>query len=150
MVNFRMHLTEVGGTIPEEIFNFSQLERLDLWETNLQGTISSRIGQLANTLTALRLQNNSFTGELPSELGLLTNIKTLYLQHNELEGSIPEPMCDIVLGRGSNVTNNDVFRDIEADCTMSNHTAAPFVSCESGCCSVCCDSATQACAEVPI
>ena len=145
MRSIRMHHTGIGGTIPEELFNVPQLERLDLSHANLQGTISTKIGQLADSLTILRLENNTLTGDIPAELGHLTNIRTLYLQYNELEGNIPQPMCDTVLDRTNTTANDEMVRDIEADCVVSNDANAPFVSCELGCCSVCCDSATQVC-----
>ena len=147
MKSIRMHHTEIGGTIPEEIFSLPQLERLDLSHANFQGTISPKIDQLAGTLTILQLENNTLTGDVPTELGKLTNIRTLHLQHNELEGTIPESMCDSVLD-GSNFTavNNGNTREIEADCIVSNNTNGSFiVSCDLGCCSLCCDSATQVC-----
>lgn len=140
-----MHHTDISGTIPSELFNIPKLERLDLSHANLQGTISPMIEHLADTLTILRLENNTLTGDVPQELGKLTNIRTLYLQHNELEGTIPESMCYGVQD-GSNSTGNDeTVRDIEADCIVSNDADAFFVSCELGCCSVCCDSASRAC-----
>lgn len=146
MKSIRMHHTGIGGTIPEELFNIPQLERLDLSQANLQGTISTKIGQLAGSLEVLRLENNTLTGDIPAELGHLKNIRTLYLQYNELRGDIPQPLCDIVLDRTNTTGNdNDMLRDIEADCVLSNDANAAFVSCELGCCSLCCDSATQVC-----
>jgi hypothetical protein len=192
--HLRLQNTRINGTIPEVLYDLP-LERLDLWETNLVGTISPKIGQLAETLSVLRLQNNSLTGMLPSEMGLLTLLGTLYLQQNELEGSIPRPICDKVLGRTNHaikgnltaeldVTANQTSRikltfeldfagnqtsrgnltakpavaanqtiegnmtfelDIHADCLVSNQSAWPRVSCESGCCAVCCDSETGSC-----
>jgi hypothetical protein len=171
------------------------LERLDLWETNLVGTISTKIGQLAESLSVLRLQNNSLTGTLPSQMGLLTLLGTLYLQQNDLEGSIPRPICDKALGRTNQtskgnltaeleIARNKTFRgilivdmdftgnktiegnmtskhdvaanqtiegnmtagvDIAADCLVSSQATSPRVSCESGCCTVCCDSKTGSC-----
>ncbi|CAB9506035.1 leucine Rich Repeat [Seminavis robusta] len=152
--HLRLQHTNVNGTIPEEIYELPGLERLDLWQSKVGGTISTKIGQLANSLSVLRLQNNSLlSGELPTELGLLTNLKTLHLQHTRLEGSIPEGLCDRVLDRGQQFNGSDAATvtnlHISADCLVSTHPGVwPFVSCESGCCSVCCDGKTGACADM--
>ncbi|XP_019419968.1 PREDICTED: receptor protein kinase-like protein ZAR1 [Lupinus angustifolius] len=42
-----------------------------------------------NRVTQLALPNNSLTGYLPSELGLLTSLKRLSLPHNNFSNSIP-------------------------------------------------------------
>jgi hypothetical protein len=195
--HLRLQYTRINGTIPEDLYDLP-LERLDLWATNLVGTISPKIGQLAETLSVLRLQNNSLTGTLPSEMGLLTLLGTLYLEQNELEGSIPRPICDKVFGRinqtikgnqtaklhiagnhasrgnmsaaelifaGNRTVEGNLTAElnvaanhtvvgnvtvelvIAADCLVSNQSAWPRVSCESGCCAVCCDSQTGACLE---
>ena len=166
--HLRLQKTRINGTIPEELYNLS-LERLDLWETFVTGTISSRIGQLAPTLSMLRLQNNSLTGMIPSEMGLLTNLGTLYLELNHLKGQIPTRLCDKVLGRTNNNNNRTIYDgnltngvtmsanqtlddnvttmelEIAADCLVSNQTGWPRVSCEFGCCAVCCDSVNGTC-----
>ncbi|KAL6182623.1 hypothetical protein ACLB2K_044038 [Fragaria x ananassa] len=55
---------------------------------SLQGTISPHIGNLS-FLVLLDLQNNSFTGPLPHEIGRLHRLRTLVVQVNKLEGIIP-------------------------------------------------------------
>ena len=35
------------------------------------------------------------TGEIPAELGSLSNLETLYLSHNRLTGCIPEGLRDV-------------------------------------------------------
>ena len=65
---------------------------------NLQGSFSdlfglkndlpSEIGLLSN-LENLNLSFNEITGSIPPEIGNLVNLKTLVLTHNQLSGSIP-------------------------------------------------------------
>ena len=150
MKDLRLQLSRITGTIPDEIYEMSQLKRLDLWQTGegLTGTISPKIGQLAESLVTLRLQNNSFTGTLPTELALLTRLETLFIESNELEGIVPAVMCDAVLGRGSNLTDNGGGAYIVADClppSNNDTTNATFVDCELGCCAICCNPASQIC-----
>jgi len=148
MRQIRLHETQISGVIPDVLFDLP-LESFDAWQTKLGGTISPKIGQWGDSLTTLRLQNNSFTGEIPSEMGLLANIEELYLQHNEITGFIPKSICDKIIG-----AMDEIIRVIKADCIVpSNQTnllPASFVSCELGCCNVCCDRDTQICSEMAL
>ena len=54
----------------------------------LSGQIPSELGKLSN-LTELILDGNNLTGSIPPELGNLTNLRQLYLRDNALSGPIP-------------------------------------------------------------
>ncbi|MGL4994110.1 MAG: BACON domain-containing protein [Bacteroidales bacterium] len=83
------------GELPEEIYEMSQLTRLDLWENlELGGTISSKIGQLTN-LEVLDWRTCAFTGAIPSEIGNLTKLKSIYLLNNQFSGSIPSSIGNL-------------------------------------------------------
>ena len=41
------------------------------------------------------LQDNQFIGEIPSEIGNLTNLTTLNLAVNQLTGEIPPEVCNL-------------------------------------------------------
>ena len=58
------------------------------------GEIPSELGGLSN-LTRLDLFSNQLTGEIPSELGNLSNLTHLWLSDNQLTGCIPEGLRDI-------------------------------------------------------
>merc|ERR1712072_1339770 len=70
--DLRLSQTSLEGTIPEEIFSFSNMWRLELHESGLSGTISPNITKLEN-LQVLRLNNNGFTGTLPTDFRSMTN-----------------------------------------------------------------------------
>ena len=55
---------------------------------NLSGQIPSEIGNLSE-LEKLIFLDNELTGEIPTELGNLTRLKLLDLGHNEFTGTIP-------------------------------------------------------------
>jgi len=61
---------------------------LNLHSTQLTGEIPSEIGNLTN-LTYLNLYYNQLTGSIPSEIGNLTNLTSLSLGPNQLTGEIP-------------------------------------------------------------
>ena len=54
----------------------------------LTGEIPSEIGQLTNLVT-LKLQYNELTGSIPTEIGNLTSLVKIDLRYNNLSGSIP-------------------------------------------------------------
>ena len=54
----------------------------------MTGEIPSELGDLSN-LTKLWLYRNRLTGEIPSDLGRLSNLTELWLENNQLTGEIP-------------------------------------------------------------
>ena len=54
----------------------------------MTGEIPPELGGLSN-LTRLWLDNNQLTGEIPPELGGLSNLTLLSLSSNQLTGEIP-------------------------------------------------------------
>ena len=82
------------GSIPPEIGNLTNLEKLDLRINQLTGSIPPEIGNLTN-LTLLDLSENQLTGSIPPEIGNLTNLEYLLLHSNQLTGKIPKSICDL-------------------------------------------------------
>ena len=81
-------------SIPAELGNLTNLERLYLHNNSLAGSIPAELGDLTN-LTHLYLYNNALTGSIPAELGDLTNLVYLYLYFNSLSGSIPAELGNL-------------------------------------------------------
>ena len=75
---------------------------LHLWENNLIGEIPTELGSLSE-MTILELQSNQLTAEIPPELGNLSNLSVLHLWENDLSGEIPAE-----LGNLSNLTVLDL------------------------------------------
>ena len=75
---------------------------LDLGGNQLIGEIPPELGNLTN-LTQLHLEVNELSGSIPPELGNLTNLTQLHLEVNELSGSIPPE-----LGNLTNLTSLDL------------------------------------------
>ena len=65
-----------------------RVTHLDLYDNELTGEIPAELGSLTN-LVGLSLYRNELTGEIPVELGGLTNLAELSLFSNQLTGEIP-------------------------------------------------------------
>lgn len=70
--------------IPDYVFNKTDIQRLNLSDNNLGGSLQAEVRQLQN-LKALDLSNNHFAG-VPAEIGQLKNLEELNLSNNQITG----------------------------------------------------------------
>ena len=70
-----------------ECYSIENTETLDLQNNGLTGDIPPDIGYLTN-LDYLNLGSNQFTGEIPPEIWTLTNLEVLAIDGNQLTGTI--------------------------------------------------------------
>ena len=70
------------------VYSIEDTDSLKLYQSQLTGEIPPEIGNLTN-LIWLSLSNNPLTGSIPSEIGNLTNLTNLRLFNNQLTGEIP-------------------------------------------------------------
>ena len=66
-------------------------------------------------VTHLDLQGNQLTGEIPAELGSLTNLERLHLTHNQLTGEIPAELGSLANLRGLGLNDNQLTGEIPAE-----------------------------------
>ncbi|MFI3314477.1 MAG: leucine-rich repeat domain-containing protein, partial [Rikenellaceae bacterium] len=86
----------ITGTIPSTIGNLTNLEHLYISGVDYSGTtgLGKMSGEIPdifgsmNKLMVLMITSAQFSGSIPSSLGTLTNLTTLNLSYNQLEGSI--------------------------------------------------------------
>ena len=78
-----------------EYYSIVNTIELNLLENELTGNIPPEIGILTN-LTGLFLSYNYLRGEIPSEIGNLINLTELHLGHNDLQGEIPPEIGNLV------------------------------------------------------
>jgi len=76
------------GTLPTELGQLTNLQRLALGLNHLTGGIPPQLGSLTG-LNSIDFQLNQLTGPIPSELAALSNLQTLDLDYNRLSGGIP-------------------------------------------------------------
>jgi len=86
-------------------YSIEYTTELNLFISGLTGEIPSEIGNLTN-LTYLSLGINQLTGEIPSEIGNLTNLTNLSLGVNQLTGEIPSE-----IGNLTNLTSLDLHNN---------------------------------------
>jgi len=78
------------GKIPEAFWTYDKnIEVLWLQKNSLNGTISSNVEKLVN-LTEFDVHHNMLTGELPTSIGSLSQLKVLAVGENYLSGPIPD------------------------------------------------------------
>ena len=80
---------------------------LNLGTNGLSGEIPPELGSLSN-LTYLYLDTNDLSGEIPAELGSLSNLRTLGLSYNDLSGEIPAELGSLSNLLLLELDNNDL------------------------------------------
>jgi hypothetical protein len=63
----------MNGTIPESLYQVTQLLDLNLQQANFSGTLSEKISNIVG-LQYLYLNNNSFYGPVPSGIDALSRL----------------------------------------------------------------------------
>ena len=84
------------------------------------GTFPTTLGLFSSTLQILVLDDNSLTGTLPTELGLLKNLEYFSITGNELTGNVPNEICDITESQGGGFLQTlDVdCESVDCDCCL--------------------------------
>ncbi len=70
-----------------------RVKQVGLHRNALSGEIPAELGGLSN-LFAMQLTDNSLSGEIPAELGSLSNLLGMVLSGNELSGCVPSSLED--------------------------------------------------------
>ncbi|KAJ3682995.1 hypothetical protein LUZ60_013222 [Juncus effusus] len=92
IVNLNLSGNVLSGILPS-FGNNNNITSLDLSNNSFNGEISSQIGSLSN-LELLDLRMNNFTGEIGDEIGKLNNLVYLDLSSNYFTGTIPNNLPD--------------------------------------------------------
>ncbi len=87
---------------------------LGLYSNSLSGSIPTEIGNLTN-LISLYLGNNSLSGSIPTEIGNLTNLRNLGLSNNSLSGSIPTEIGNLTNLISLWLSNNNLSGSIPTE-----------------------------------
>ena len=86
---FSVSKNNLTGEIPSLICNLNSLEYLDLSYNHLSNMIPPCLGNLSDSLIDLDLQNNHLNGTIPTMFSKGNYLRSLKLNGNQLEGSLP-------------------------------------------------------------
>ncbi|KAK1403764.1 hypothetical protein POM88_003369 [Heracleum sosnowskyi] len=84
-----LYVNSLTGPLPLSFTNLTQITELHLYDNYLSGEISAHFISNWTGLISLQIDNNTFSGNIPSEIGMLENLTYLYLYSNDLTGPIP-------------------------------------------------------------
>ncbi|RWR96284.1 Protein kinase domain-containing protein [Cinnamomum micranthum f. kanehirae] len=128
LTEFRINDNNFTGRIPDFIKNWTELEILTIQGSGLQGPIPSGISSLVN-LTDLRISDINGTASPFPKLDNLTGIRTLILRNCNLTGTIP----DYIWTKMTNLKTLDLsFNKLEGYLppTLSKPKEAVFIGIE--------------------
>ncbi|XAR56130.1 Non-specific serine/threonine protein kinase [Bertholletia excelsa] len=91
-----MQRNQLIGSIPTEIGKLQKLQDLNLLNNKLSGNIPYSIGNLS-LLNQLVLGINNLEGSIPPSLGECKNLQLLFLAQNNLSGDIPKQVLGLAL-----------------------------------------------------
>eukprot|EP00980_Cylindrotheca_fusiformis_P028023 scaffold22577_cov122-Cylindrotheca_fusiformis.AAC.2 len=98
----------LSGKVPTALFtSCGELRKLDLFQNSFTGSLPAEVGLLTNA-QVIYFEKNLFNGNLPSELGLLSNLSTLWLHSNNFRGAIPSEIGRLTKLRDLNLSQNSL------------------------------------------
>ena len=116
--NINENCTADDGTEGVELwdvcYSIENTDSLDLNNNGLTGEIPPEIGNLTN-LSDLRLYGNQLTGAIPPEIGNLTNLTRLDLENNQLTGEIPPEIGNLTNLNQLYLYNNQLTGSIPSE-----------------------------------
>ncbi|EXB40438.1 Receptor-like protein 12 [Morus notabilis] len=99
------------GELSRAICNFSSLSVLRLSGNKLVGELPLCLGNFSDSLAALDLRDNSFSGSIPT-FAKGNQLRIIDLSHNQLQGKLPRSLANCKMLESLSVENNqlnDVF-----------------------------------------
>ena len=105
LVSLSIYKTNMGGNIPDTIYNLSKLSSLRLYKSNFTGTISSDIEKLVE-LKWLWIHDNNFVGSVPNEIGKLVKLEGVTLHGNQF--------TPIVVASGSSTESAQIEEGVDS------------------------------------
>ncbi|KAL6013713.1 hypothetical protein ACLOJK_004211 [Asimina triloba] len=89
LIDLRLPSMALAGPVPDSLQYCRSINKLDLSDNNLSGSIPPRICDWLPYLVTLDLSRNHLTGSIPPDLVNCTFLNTLLLDGNRLSGNIP-------------------------------------------------------------
>ncbi|KAK3421188.1 hypothetical protein EUGRSUZ_H04973, partial [Eucalyptus grandis] len=87
---FQISFNKLTGEISPGIFNISSINYFQVMGNQLRGCFPSDIGTSLPSLQYILVEDNLFTGLIPSSLTNATGLRALFLRNNSFHGPIPK------------------------------------------------------------
>ncbi|KAL7496464.1 hypothetical protein ACHAWT_007144 [Skeletonema menzelii] len=104
------------GVLPTELAECQKLYFLDVNSNELGGRIPTEYGRLGNMKT-LGLANNDFIGGIPAELGQMAALEKAYFQNTDMEGVMPQEICNL-RDRGNQTVLEELVVPCDVECEI--------------------------------
>lgn len=141
LFSVRLKINLLTGPVPEQFWNSQRLTYVDLSENKLNGTVSGAIGRLPE-LYELIINDNQFSGSLPRRIASGSQgLKKIVATRNKLNGTVASDICDQREIKAA-------FKTLQLDCKVPSSGGTPEITCEEGCCTLCCDPDGENCVDV--
>ncbi|XP_078182291.1 receptor kinase-like protein Xa21 [Carex rostrata] len=113
----------------DSLINCTNLQALELGDNQLQGMLPGSIANLSTSLTYLGLGFNPISGNIPADIGKLTNLISLELSLTFIEGTIPNEIGHLLnlglLDLAGNMLSGDIPSTL-GNLTMMNKLYLEF------------------------
>jgi len=104
----------ISGTLPPYLLaNATELRYLMLQNNSFSGSIPTQVGMLKK-LSDLHMYENALDQQLPDEIGEMTMLQDLRLQDNRIPGTIPDTIGQLYRLRYLDLYNNEMSGDVPA------------------------------------
>mmetsp|Transcript_22704 Transcript_22704/g.49202 ORF Transcript_22704/g.49202 Transcript_22704/m.49202 type:complete len:856 (-) Transcript_22704:106-2673(-) len=114
-----LHVEEndLSGSLPLEFAGMDVLNELHAYGNKISGSIPIQIGFLGffSELKVLYLDGNEITGTIPPSVSNMKNLVDLYLHHNKLEGTLPDALPKLPALKNLRLNDNNLSGTIPAD-----------------------------------
>ncbi|WP_440121419.1 leucine-rich repeat domain-containing protein [Tenacibaculum sp. Ill] len=114
----------IKGSFPVGLSSLTKLRYLDI-SGNITGNIPDEIGELTN-LKTLSIRNTPLTGLLPTSIGNLTNLQGLTIVGTAIEGGIPASFSNLTSLTTLNLSRNKLTEQVPS--FINTFSALSFLS----------------------
>ncbi|KAH0869863.1 hypothetical protein HID58_076885 [Brassica napus] len=126
VLNLELRDMSLSGQIPDSLRFCGSLQKLDLSNNRLSGTIPRRLCSWLPFLVSLDLSNTQLNGEIPPELAECRFVNSLVLSDNRLSGQIPVQLSSLGRLVTFSVSNNDLTGRIPSFFTSPSYSTDDF------------------------
>ena len=99
---------------------------LSLRDNQFSGPVPSELGLLTNLEVFLNFRNNQLTSTIPTQLGLLSNLQELDFLNNQLTGPIPSELGKLTSMGHLRVANNSLSGTVPQSISELHHSPHTF------------------------